>query len=103
MPWRELGGKRPVLALTPGIGDIDIVVASELHGSRPRAIASGFVTPDRTLLIASTSRFYVDEREDRDGRRPLRSASGSPMRSSKNAQSAHAVRHGGAREGRAAP
>src|SRR5674476_802384 len=27
---RELGGKRPVLALTPGVGDIDIAVASEL-------------------------------------------------------------------------
>ena len=26
----ELGGKRPVLALTPGVGDIDIAVASEL-------------------------------------------------------------------------
>ena len=70
-PWRELGGRRPVLALTPGIGDIDIVVASELMEAG-RAIANGFVTPDRTLLIASTSRFYRDEREDRDGRRPLR-------------------------------
>ena len=29
MPWRQLGGKRPVLALAPGIGDVDAVVASE--------------------------------------------------------------------------
>jgi len=58
MPARELGGKRPVLALTPGIGDIDIVMASEFMEAG-RAIAGGFVTPDRTLLIASTSRFYV--------------------------------------------
>jgi indolepyruvate ferredoxin oxidoreductase, beta subunit len=58
VPARELGGKRPVLALTPGIGDIDIVLASEFMEAG-RAIAGGFVTPDRTLLIASTSRFYV--------------------------------------------
>ncbi len=55
--WRELGDARPVLALTPGIGDIDVMVASEFLEAG-RAIASGFVTPDRTLLIASTSRFY---------------------------------------------
>jgi indolepyruvate ferredoxin oxidoreductase beta subunit len=58
VPARELGGKRPVLALTPGVGDIDIVMASEFMEAG-RAIAGGFVTPDRTLLIASTSRFYV--------------------------------------------
>ncbi len=58
VPARELGGKRPVLALTPGIGDIDIMMTSEFMEAG-RAIAGGFVTPDRTLLIASTSRFYV--------------------------------------------
>ena len=47
-PWRELGGKRPVMALSPGIGDVDIVVASELLEAG-RAVAGGFVTPDRTL------------------------------------------------------
>src|SRR5215467_6246263 len=57
-PWSELGGKRPVLALAPGIGDVDIVVASELMEAG-RAIASGFVTPDRTLMIASTARSYL--------------------------------------------
>ena len=45
-------------ALTPGIGDIDIVVASELMEAG-RAVAAGFVTPDRTLTIASSGRFYV--------------------------------------------
>ena len=35
VPARELSGKRPVLALTPGVGDIDVAVASELAGSRP--------------------------------------------------------------------
>jgi indolepyruvate ferredoxin oxidoreductase, beta subunit len=58
VPWRELGGKRPVLALAPGVGDVDIVLASELLEAG-RAIASGFVTPDRTLMIASTARSYL--------------------------------------------
>jgi len=55
---RELGGKRPVLALAPGIGDVDMVVASELLEAG-RTIAGGFVTPDRTLLIASTHRAHA--------------------------------------------
>ena len=58
LPARELGRNRPVLALAPGVGDVDIVLASELLEAG-RAIASGFVTPDRTLLIASTSRSYL--------------------------------------------
>jgi len=58
----ELGGKRPVLALTPGVGDIDIAVASELLEAG-RVVASGFVTPTRTHLIGSLSRFYaMDEK-----------------------------------------
>lgn len=60
--WRELGDKRPVLALAPGIGDIDMMVASELLEAG-RAVTGGFVTADRTLTIASTSRFYaMDEK-----------------------------------------
>jgi len=59
---RELNGKRPVLALTPGVGDIDIAVTSELLEAG-RTVANGFVTPDRTFVIASTSRFYaMDEK-----------------------------------------
>jgi indolepyruvate ferredoxin oxidoreductase beta subunit len=58
VPWRELGANRPVLALAPGVGDVDVVVASELLEAG-RAIAAGFVTPDRTLLIASTARSYL--------------------------------------------
>jgi indolepyruvate ferredoxin oxidoreductase beta subunit len=56
--WRELGPRRPVLALAPGIGDIDVLVSSEFMEAG-RCIAGGFCTPDRTLLISSTSRFYV--------------------------------------------
>ena len=62
VPARELGGKRPVLALTPGVGDIDIAVASELLEAG-RTVANGFVTPERTHLIGSLSRFYaMDEK-----------------------------------------
>jgi indolepyruvate ferredoxin oxidoreductase, alpha subunit len=62
VPARELSGKRPVLALTPGVGDIDIAVASELLEAG-RVVANGFVTPERTHLIGSTSRFYaMDEK-----------------------------------------
>ena len=58
----ELDGKRPVLALTPGVGDIDIAVASELLEAG-RTVANGFVTPDRTTFIGSLSRFYaMDEK-----------------------------------------
>jgi indolepyruvate ferredoxin oxidoreductase, beta subunit len=55
---RELGGRRPILALSPGIGDLDMVVASEFLEAG-RAVAAGFVTPERTLVIASTSRFHA--------------------------------------------
>ena len=57
----ELAGKRPVLALTPGVGDIDIAVASELLEAG-RTVSS--VSLRRThALIASLSRFYaMDEK-----------------------------------------
>ena len=69
VPAKELGGKRPVLALAPGVGDVDLVVASELLEAG-RAISNGFVTADRTLLIASTSRAYltVEKMQMGDGR-----------------------------------
>jgi indolepyruvate ferredoxin oxidoreductase beta subunit len=57
-PWNELGGKRPVLSLVPAAGDIDVMVASELLESG-RAVAGGFVTPERTTLIASTHRILA--------------------------------------------
>jgi indolepyruvate ferredoxin oxidoreductase, beta subunit len=57
-PWSELGARRPVLSLVPGAGDIDVMVASELLEAG-RAIASGFVTPERTTLIASTHRILA--------------------------------------------
>jgi indolepyruvate ferredoxin oxidoreductase alpha subunit len=50
--------RRPILALAPGVGDVDLVVASELMEAG-RAIVGGYVTPDRTMTIASTSRSYL--------------------------------------------
>ena len=69
----SLGNKRPVMALYPGVGDIDIMVASEIIEAG-RAISNGFVTPDRTHLIASTHRVYaIGERSDMgDGRYDLK-------------------------------
>ena len=62
VPARELGGKLPVLALTPGVGDIDIAVASELLETG-RTVANGFVTRERTHVIGSLSRFFaMDEK-----------------------------------------
>ncbi len=49
-------GPRPVvLALNPAIGEVDVALATELLEAG-RMIFNGFVTPDRTTLIASTHR-----------------------------------------------
>lgn len=53
---------RPVFALMPTPGDVDIVMASELMEAG-RSVLRGLVTPDRTTLIASTHRaFAVSEK-----------------------------------------
>lgn len=51
-------GRDPVLSLMPVPGDVDVVVASELMEAG-RAIMRGFVTSDRTTLVASTHRVYA--------------------------------------------
>jgi indolepyruvate ferredoxin oxidoreductase, beta subunit len=48
-------GQPPVFALLPAAGDVDILIAAEMMEAG-RAILRGFVTPDRTVLIASTHR-----------------------------------------------
>ncbi|HEU5282405.1 MAG TPA: indolepyruvate oxidoreductase subunit beta family protein [Burkholderiales bacterium] len=53
-----LSGRRPVLALTPSPGNVDVMVASELLEAG-RAMQNGYVSPDRTALIASTHRIYA--------------------------------------------
>lgn len=63
----------PVLALMPAPGDVDVVIASEMMEAG-RAVERGFVTADRTTLIASTHRVFAtsekvipgDGRADRD-------------------------------------
>jgi len=51
-------GRPPILGLMPAPGDVDVVIASELMEAG-RAMVRGFVTPDRTTLIASTNRIYA--------------------------------------------
>ena len=80
-----LAGRRPVLGLYPSPGAIDLVIASELIEAG-RAIENGFVSPDRTTLIAATHRIYsvaeksamADGRFDMD--RILRAAKEMPAR-----------------------
>lgn len=54
----ELGGRRPVMTLTPAPSYVDVMVASELLEAG-RAMQNGYVTPDRTTLVASTHRVYT--------------------------------------------
>jgi indolepyruvate ferredoxin oxidoreductase, beta subunit len=54
----EAARREPVLALMPMPGDVDVVIASELMEAA-RAVERGFVTPDRTLLIASSHRVFA--------------------------------------------
>lgn len=53
MPGR--GPSASVLALNPAIGEVDVALATELLEAG-RMIFNGFVTPDRTTLIASNHR-----------------------------------------------
>lgn len=48
-------GRAPVFALAPSAGDVDILIAAEWMEAG-RAVLRGFVTPDRTVMIASTHR-----------------------------------------------
>ena len=50
-----MGPGTPVFSLMPAAGDVDIMIAAEMMEAG-RAIIRGFVTPDRTTLIASTHR-----------------------------------------------
>jgi indolepyruvate ferredoxin oxidoreductase beta subunit len=50
--------RRPILALAPTPVDVDLLAASELIEAG-RAMQNGFVTPERTTLVASTSRIYA--------------------------------------------
>ncbi|MBT5920100.1 MAG: indolepyruvate oxidoreductase subunit beta family protein [Alphaproteobacteria bacterium] len=59
--WPEVlsvGATKPVLALAPAIGEIDILAATE-YVETGRMIEAGYVTPDRTTLIASNHRVFT--------------------------------------------
>ncbi len=56
-PHDALKERRPVMALYPAPGNMDIVITSELMEAG-RMLESGMVTSDRTTLIASTHRVY---------------------------------------------
>ncbi|MFY9316187.1 MAG: 2-oxoacid:acceptor oxidoreductase family protein, partial [Burkholderiales bacterium] len=65
----DLGGRAPVLSLTPSPGNVDVMVASELVEAG-RAMQNGYVSPERTTLIASTHRIYatIEKMQMADGR-----------------------------------
>jgi indolepyruvate ferredoxin oxidoreductase beta subunit len=52
---RPYGNGRPVLSLLPVPGNVDVVIAAEMMEAG-RAIQRGLVSPDRTVLIASSHR-----------------------------------------------
>ncbi len=54
----DSAGAKPVLALMPLPGDVDLVLASELMEAA-RAVQRGLVTADRTTLVCSTHRVYA--------------------------------------------
>ena len=61
LPARD--GHAPIFSLMPTPGDVDVVLAAELMEAG-RSVLRGLVTPDKTVLIASTHRsFAVGEKE----------------------------------------
>jgi indolepyruvate ferredoxin oxidoreductase, beta subunit len=52
------GPLHPILSLNPAPGQVDVILSSELVETG-RAIQAGFVTPDRTFLVASTHRVFT--------------------------------------------
>lgn len=55
VPLAQLGGRRPVFSLNPVPGALDGMLSSELLETA-RQIGNGMSSPDRTLVITSTSR-----------------------------------------------
>ena len=53
-----LAGRRPLFALYPTPGAVDVVAATELLEAG-RMVEGGFVTPDRTTLVAGIHRIYA--------------------------------------------
>lgn len=55
VPTAQLGGRQPVFSLNPIPGRLDALVSSELLETA-RAVSNGLPSPDRTLIITSSSR-----------------------------------------------
>lgn len=81
------GGTRPVMALNPAPGEVDVLVATELLEAA-RMVQAGYVTPDRTLVVGSTHRVYTmaEKTAGGDGR-----LDGTALRSQVERFSRHAV------------
>ncbi len=54
------GGRRPILSLNPAPGQVDILLATELLEAA-RMVQAGFVTPDRTSVVAADRRVYATD------------------------------------------
>lgn len=62
VPRSQLGGRIPVMSLTPSPGNVDLAAASELVEAG-RVLQGGYAHPNRTVMIASTHReFAVSEK-----------------------------------------
>lgn len=55
VPLAQLGGRRPVLSLSPAPGALDAIVSSELLETA-RQVGNGMSSPERTLVISSSAR-----------------------------------------------
>ncbi|MFL6581767.1 MAG: indolepyruvate oxidoreductase subunit beta family protein [Burkholderiales bacterium] len=55
VPIAQLGGRLPVFSLYPVPGALDVLVSSELLETA-RHVSSGMVSPERTLVVSSSSR-----------------------------------------------
>ena len=51
-------GRRPILSLAPTAGEVDLFIATELLEAG-RLIQAGFITPERTTVIAPLRRVYA--------------------------------------------
>lgn len=58
MPHDQLGGRVPVMALTPTPGAVDLMAASELIEAG-RALENGYISTDCTTLVGSIHRVYA--------------------------------------------
>jgi indolepyruvate ferredoxin oxidoreductase beta subunit len=55
LPLAELDGRAPVFSLYPAAGALDVLVSSELLET-VRQISNGMASPERTLVVSSSSR-----------------------------------------------